>query len=249
MAKRLTVHRRQVHLHTHEATVEPAPRSVILGSTVAVEELPQGSAPVDGRTQQLTYFSRHVTLASATLLGLGLTTPQCMVDLLVQRVTVCLVHLLGIVPAMLVEARLALAATLLLVCALLLLQYVEDLLGAHAIEPLIIQAHAGAIWVARELAHALGRVSLHDDAVNHVVTSDVGELVVCLVQLAPCSQVPKPLVNSLVQTHEGQLCYRQRLDEGSAIHLVTAIGVRRSSLVAQARLAYRHKPSPQAQAR
>jgi hypothetical protein len=76
---------------------------------VATEELPQGSAPVDGRTQQLTYLGRHVTLASATLLGLGLTTAQRMVDLLLQRVTVCLVHVLGIIPAMLIEARLALA--------------------------------------------------------------------------------------------------------------------------------------------
>ena len=226
---------------------------------MGVEELPQRSAPVNGRTQQLTYFSRHITLTRATLLGLGLATPQGMVDLLVQRVTVCLVHLLGIVPAMLVEARLACATTLLLVCALLtlavglllllLLQYVEDLLGAHAIEPLVVQAHAGAIWITRELAHALVGVGLHDDAVNHVVTSNVSQLRVILEQLAPCSQVSKPLVTSLVQTHEGQLCYRQCLDEGRAIYLIPAIGVRRSSLVAQARLAYRHKPSPQAQAR
>ena len=151
-----------------------------------------------------------------------------MVNLLVQRVTLLLVHVLGFIPAMLIEALLwlglARATTLLLVCALLtglaigwaftlglivglilllLPQYVEDLLGAHAIEALIIDTHAGAVRVARELAHSLFGVSLHNHPVNHIVTSDVGQMVVNLGQPAPRSQVPKPLVHSLMQAHEG----------------------------------------------
>ena len=192
---------------------------------MAAEELTQRDAPVNGGTQQLPYLRRDITLASAALLGLGLTPPQGMVNLLVQRFTLFLVHVLGFIPAMLIEALvwsgLARATTLLLVCALLtglaigwalaivglilllLPQYVEDLLGAHAIEALIIDTHAGAVRVARELAHSLFGVSLHNHPVNHIVTSDVGQVVVNLGQLAPCSQVPKPLVHSLMQAHEG----------------------------------------------
>ena len=83
---------------------------------------------------------------------------------------------------MLVEAILA--------AAILLLEYVEDLLGVHATEADIVAAHTLAIVSAREGDDLLVRVHVHNHQVDDVIHSYVGETWVFLVQLGPRSQMP-----------------------------------------------------------
>ena len=135
---------------------------------------------------------------------------------------------------MLVEALgSAFATAMLFACLLLLfLNGAEDLNTRHAIILDVIQPHPATVWVARELHDCFVWISFYYDAVNNVVTSNVCDARVLLEHLDICSEMAKPFMYCLVDTYETHLRCRQRLDKGSAIYLVTPIGIRSWRIVA-----------------
>ena len=91
----------------------------------------------------------------------------------------------------------------------LLLENVEHLLGAHATEPLVTQAHLLAlhrtIAVDRHGDRAPVRVQVLEHQVDHVVHRVVGESCVFLMQSLPRSQVAVHLVPCLVRHNKVKL--------------------------------------------
>ena len=86
---------------------------------------------------------------------------------------------------------------------LLLLEYVEHLLGVKTFEACVEAADALTLVIAWERSPLLCRVGLHNHQVNDVVTSHVSQTAVLVPQLAPDSQVTQRLVHVLMQDDEG----------------------------------------------
>ena len=94
------------------------------------------------------------------------------------------------------------ASTVRLVLFLLLLEYVEHLLGIHLGKARVEHPDALALRVAWVGDILLGRVHVVEHQVDDMVTSHISHAPVALPQLAPDKQVPQRLVQVLMQDDE-----------------------------------------------
>ena len=133
-------------------------------------------------------------------------------------------HALGTIPVVVIEP----IATTATFAVTLLLENVEHLLGIHASESLVHQAHRLAlvrpIGVAWHGYDCLAWVQVFEHEVNHVVTSGVRQAVIFVMQLAPCGEVSIHLVRVLMRHHKRQLGVAQLLHKLAPIAFVSPIG-------------------------
>ena len=152
-----------------------------------------------------------------------------LVDLALKLTLLFVGHVFCTTPVVLVET-ITFAFTITPVTILfLLLEYVEHLLGVHATESLVDQAHRFTrhlvpLGVARHGNQRLVRIEVSEHQVNHVVTSLIRQLVILVMQLLPCGQVSIHLVGCFVRNQEPKLLVTQLTHELASVLLITAIG-------------------------
>ena len=122
-----------------------------------------------------------------------------LVDLALKLTLLLVGHVFRTTPIVFVEA-LSVAITIAPVAILfLLLEYVEHLLGVHATESLVDQAHYITrhfvpLGVARHCNERLIRIEVSEHQVNNVVTSLIRQTMIFVMEFLPCGQVSIHLV-------------------------------------------------------
>ena len=145
-----------------------------------------------------------------------------LVNLTGQLVALLRGHLLGIIPAVLIEASSRPAALPTAFATAALLEVVEHL---RAVPCTILLVEAADLERTCHGGELVGLVVVHQLDVNHEVTGGVSQLMVLVIHPAPRGQVPIELVIALVQHQEAQLGVVELVDKGTAIDLVSPIGI------------------------